>query len=138
MLGTQVTWRRNKRPVKRPRLKATDVYGLGAVFYQLLTGYPPFAGGTTYETIRLLLETDPAATAPLESKIDRDLSTICLRALEKILKADTHPLSRWPRTSSAVKAYEPILAGAPEFSPADGNVCGANPRAGFCRHRWSL
>jgi TolB-like protein len=89
---------------------ATDVYGFGAVLYQLLTGHPPFAGGTTYETIRLLLNTEPRQPRQLNSKIDRDLSTICLKCLEKDAKrryssalALAEDLERWLK-------HEPIQA----------------------------
>ena len=89
---------------------ATDVYGLGAVFYQLLTGQPPFAGGTTYETIRLLLRTEPRQPRQLNPKVDRDVSTICLKCLEKDPKrryssalALAEDLERWVK-------HEPVQA----------------------------
>jgi TolB-like protein/predicted Ser/Thr protein kinase/Flp pilus assembly protein TadD len=63
--------------------RATDVYGLGAVFYQLLTGHAPFVGGTSFETVRLVLDTQPRQPRLWNPKIDRDLATICLKCLEK-------------------------------------------------------
>jgi serine/threonine-protein kinase len=91
----------------KPATPASDVYALGAILYEMLTGRPPFLAASVVETLLLIRAEEPVRPKLLNPAIDTDLELICRKCLEK------RPEHRYARAADLARDLEAFLAGEP-------------------------